>query len=148
MLKAGKRVINKIYMHRNYADGHPFFKSLQFRPPEDFDYTVIRVDESNGSVAFIQCEDFDTAHEPTVGDMHIIYPDGQTRFYKKQNDPWIYHKKWLMVDDDYEGFDIEESKLRSKEWESIRGIDKKKIGRKSYWEQNVLPLLEEERCPA
>ena len=32
------------------------------------------------------------------------------------SDPYIYHHKWLFVADDYDGFDVEESKARSGAW--------------------------------
>ena len=56
----------------------------------------------------------------------------------------IYHHKWMFVDDDYNGFDIQESKRRSSLWRDA--IDKyaeqnnikkrtisSRIGKQNYW---------------
>jgi len=61
----------------------------------------------------------------------------------QSSDPYIYHHKWLFVADDYGGFDVDESKRRSLAWMSLPDIDKSRIGRKSYWEDHVLPRLHE-----
>jgi hypothetical protein len=57
-------------------------------------------------------------------------------------DPYIYHHKWLFVKDDYSEFDVEESKRRSLAWLVLDGIDKKRIGRLSYWTAHVVPRIE------
>jgi hypothetical protein len=46
-----------------------------------------------------------------------------------------------MVADDYEGFDVEESKQRSRRQLSLEGVDRRRIGRRSYWVEKVLPRL-------
>ena len=49
-----------------------------------------------------------------------------------------------MVRPDYDGFDYNESMLRSAQWTSAlegTGINTNKIGNKNYWDSNVLPLL-------
>ena len=99
-------------------------------------YVVIKIDGKNSSVSFIESDDFDTAHEPTVGDAHKITLDGGYKVTKKKKNPQIYHHKWSFVSNDYNGFDIEQSKRRSQEWETkLASVNKSKIGYKSYWEE-------------
>ena len=49
----------------------------------------------------------------------------------------IYHNKWQFVKPTYTGFDIEQAKERTKEWNSIPGINqvKSKIGYRKFWNQ-------------
>ena len=57
----------------------------------------------------------------------------------------IYHHKWMMVSDDYHGFNVDEAKKRSEKIEEVikkYSIDKKRIGYKTYWKEVVLPLLD------
>jgi hypothetical protein len=61
------------------------------------------------------------------------------------SDPYIYHHKWLFVDDDYDGFNLEVSRRRSETWTQIPDIDNSRIGRRSYWLERVVPLLEVDR---
>jgi hypothetical protein len=56
-------------------------------------------------------------------------------------DPYIYHHKWLFVDDDYRGFDTEQSKARSQQWITLGDVDRARIGRQSYWQEQVVPRL-------
>jgi hypothetical protein len=51
------------------------------------------------------------------------------------------HHKRLFVADDYDGFDVEASKQRSRKWLALDGIDFRRIGKKSFWEQSVVPRL-------
>ncbi len=100
-------------------------------------YVIIKVDMKNQCVSFIESKDFDIVHEPTVGDAHKININGEYKLIKEKKNPQIYHHKHTFVSDDYKGFDIEESKLRSLEWEMKMNekIDKRKIGYKNYWLQ-------------
>ena len=85
--------------------------------------------------------DFDVAPEPTVGDVVIVDAQGNVRIRWQPRDPEIYHHKWLVVADDYQGFDVEPGRQRSLAWMRLDGIDRKRIGRRSYWQQHVLPRL-------
>jgi hypothetical protein len=49
----------------------------------------------------------------------------------------------MWVADDYTGFDVKESKLRSLEWTSLPNIDRTRIGQKKYWDANIVPLLKD-----
>lgn len=62
--------------------------------------------------------------------------DGIYKLTKKKSNPQIYHHKWTFVSSDYNGFSVEQSKLRSEAWESkLKGVNKAKIGYKDYWKQ-------------
>jgi len=140
--KVGKEIGGAVYIHKKYESLLPeaVQKAMSFLPPE-FSYTVVKFQVSDETVSFIQSVDFDLADEPTVGDLYTIKADGSASFRRQLTDPWIYHHKWLFVLDDYSGFDVEKSKARSMEWLRLPDIDFTRIGKKSFWEQNVLTRL-------
>ena len=50
----------------------------------------------------------------------------------------IYHHKWMFVSDDYNAFNIEESKAWSEKWTNVLPNDraiKSRIGYKKYWQE-------------
>jgi hypothetical protein len=137
----GKSIGGSVYVHRDYIDRLPQDKiqpALE-KVPLDFDYDVVKLNLKTGGVSFTSSPDFDTADEPTVGRSLIVEPSGHTSI--RQPAGWIYHHKWLFVGDDYKGFDVEASKKRSQEWMSLPNIDYSRIGKKSYWDANVVPQL-------
>jgi hypothetical protein len=138
----GKEIGGAFYVHRRYEDqlGQPVAEA-KAHLPADFDYQIVKYNQRTGTVSFIQSDDFDTASEPTVGDILIVSPDGQLRQRRQAADPEIYHHKWLFVADAYEGFDVEASKQRSLTWLSLEDVDRSRIGKKSYWEAHVVPRL-------
>jgi hypothetical protein len=138
----GKELGGAVYLHRLYEHllGAPVEAARQHLPP-DFDYTVVKLNHRTGAVSFIHSPDFDTAPEPTVGELWTVSPNGHARFRRMPDDPWIYHHKWLFVADSYSGFDVEESKARSASWCSLPDVDRRRIGIRSYWETHVLPRL-------
>ena len=147
----GKEIGGAIYVHKQYLPvlGVVPLKAKELLP-EDHSFVIVKHNLKNDAVSFIHSPDFDFADEPTVGDSIIVHPDGSTRKRKQAKDPEIYHHKWMFVKDDYQGFDVELSKARSKLWIDLPGLDKRKIGKKSYWEKNVIPQLHpdqtEEKC--
>ena len=48
---------------------------------------------------------------------------------------------WLILPNQYPGFDLAESKARSIQWIELGDVDRSRIGRKSYWELFVVPRL-------
>ena len=112
--------------------------------PSDFRYTVVKLNVATRAFSFIQVEDFDNAPEPTIGTVIAVKPDGSCRRIEPSSDPYIYHHKWLFVADDYDGFDVEESKIRSGAWLALPQVDKSRIGRASYWHTLVVPRLDEQ----
>ena len=101
-----------------------------------FKYDVIKYNHKQGSFSFIQCSDFNSAHEPSLGKVLLVkFNDGEysTKLMNELKDPWIYHHKWLFVFDNYKGFNVEESVSRSEEWMSIENIQYNRIGKHSFW---------------
>jgi hypothetical protein len=137
ILALGKKIGGHIYVHRTYegkvvpADILKAAKKLI----GNFKYHVVKWSPKETKVSFIESPDFDTADEPVIGRC-LSVKDGKVTEYPKQADPWIYHHKWQFVEPDYRGFSVAESKERSKSWEAIPGIDKARIGKKSYWALN------------
>lgn len=111
----GKEIGGAIYVHRSveHVLGHVVDEARE-RIPEGFDYQVVKFVQKTGMVSFVQSPDFDEADEPTVGEIVTVSPDGAIRRRARSANPEIYHHKWLFVSDDYSGFDVEESKARSK----------------------------------
>ncbi len=138
----GKDIGGTVYLHRKYEDKlGTVFLVAKTHLAGDFDYRVVKFNYRTGAISFVQCTDFDTAPEPTVGDIVTVDAKGNVRRRRQPRDPEIYHHKWLFVADDYEGFDVEASRQRSVAWMRLDGVDRKRIGRKGYWEQHVLPRL-------
>lgn len=139
----GKDIGGSVYVHRNYESSlPPIVLQLKANLNRHFDYTIVKYSEKSQVVSFIECTDFDTADEPTVGEIATVASDGTVKRRAQLVDPYIYHHKWLFVGDDYSGFDVEASKARSRRWLSLSDIDKQRIGRKSYWDQYVVPRIE------
>jgi hypothetical protein len=140
----GKEIGGAVYVHRKYeyVFGSAVEEARKHLPP-DFAYTVVKLTLANKSVSFVEVADFDTDPEPTIGTIIAVKTDGSCRRMAAPSDPFIYHHKWLFVDDDYDGFDIEESKRRSAAWLALPNVDKLRIGRRSYWREHVEPRLSE-----
>ena len=145
-LAIGKEIGGCIYVHRTYEHLLPKsdLEAAQAALPSKFSYQVVKYNLRSRNFSFVNSPDFDTAPEPTVGESRLVRGDGTSRRRAPQSDPEIYHHKWLFVADDYTGFDVEAGKERSRSWINLPGIDRRRIGRKSYWEKHVLPRLEGE----
>ena len=142
----GKTMGNQTWIHRSYERVLPrgSLAKAKKKLPAGFEYEVVRYDNKSGDIAFIASADFDTATEPTVGESIKITPDGKVTRTLPPADPWIWHHKWMFVRDDYTGFDVTDSILRSIAWKSVVGKNKKlssRIGKKSVWDSEVLPKL-------
>lgn len=141
----GKRMGAQLWIHKNYIEDvmtKELFDSFKAVIPDDFVFHILRWNERESELAFIQCNDFDTSHEPIVGQsMRVVKTDDAFQLLKQQvppKNPLIYHHKWFFVKDDYLGFDVEESKERSVLWKSVLGVSKtmsSRIGRLSFWDE-------------
>lgn len=145
--KIGKVMGDDVYSHKNYEDQFPQdeLKQAKSHLPEDYKYHVVKYNPKTKVFSFIQSNDFDTKHEPSVHEVMTVKPDGTVK--KQKDSGWIYHHKWQWVDDDYKGFDVERSKERSKEWTDIaneKGIPKSKIGQRKFWDAEVEPHLKKD----
>lgn len=141
----GKRIGGKIYVHQSAEDALSKkginLESIKKNLPENFSYTYVSYNLDNGNCTFTQSPDWDVNPEPIVGNAILVKSDGSgPREIKPPGDPWIIHHKHLFVKPDYHG--TKESEERSNSWYFLEGIDKSRIGKKSYWQQNVLPLIE------
>ena len=138
--RPGKRVGDKVYVHRDYATLHMSERHLKWAEAIAEDtiegYTCVRINKMTGEVAFQFSPDFDLVDEPTVGKTVTVRPDRTMKITSQAQDPFIWHHKWMWVADDYQGFDVQASKERSKLWEEhVTKKEKCKIGRRSYWEK-------------
>ena len=138
----GKQIGGAVYVHRRYEAvfGSVIEQASRHLPP-DFDYAVVKYNLANRAVSFVQVADFDAAPEPTVGTVIVVKTDGSCRTIHPPDDPYIYHHKWLFVRDDYDGFCVDESRQRSAAWLGLPDVDKRRIGKRSYWMRYVVPRL-------
>lgn len=138
----GKEIGYAVYLHRDYDDrlGEPV-EWAKRHLPEHYEYTVVKLNQRNDAVSFIDCPNFDSEHEPVIRGIVVVNADGSVQRRTMPLDPYIYHHKWLFVADDYTGFDVERSKDRSRCWTSLPDVDRSRIGKKSYWEANVVPRI-------
>ena len=138
----GKQIGGVVYVHRTAEDVLPeaVLSRAKERCPAVFDYHVVKYDYRRGIVSFVQSSDFDQSPEPSVEQVVTVYPDGRAvpRSYR---DPPIYHHKWLFVREEYDGFDVGESRTRSERIMTLEGVDHSRIGKRQYWVDNVLALL-------
>jgi hypothetical protein len=147
----GKFIGGRVYFHKNYVDrfmsdpvfckGYDFLERACTKEPEIISYEI-----KTGIVSFIWCSDWDEAPEPSISG-RVVYNEKLVHLLDTRNfhdsNPFIYHHKWLFVSDNYKGFDVEESKKRSLQWMALKP-DCRKIGRKKYWEEVIIPQLEKE----
>lgn len=98
---------------------------------------VYKIDIKKNTVSFIESKNFDTAREPEVGNAYTVNLDTKKiKIIKSKGQ--IYHHKWMFVEEDYCGFDVEDSKRWSGEWQAVIPSDKtikSRIGYKKYWDE-------------
>ena len=115
----GKEIGGDIYFQKDYADIIVPTDILDNAEQilndtyPNFQYNCMRYSPKTGAVSFQECPDFDTAREPKVGDYINIFPDGTV---KTGHSEYIFHHKWLWVDNNYTGFDVKDSWNWSREW--------------------------------
>lgn len=85
-----------------------------YHVPNDFDYDIIEIDLINSEVKFIHSKDWLTSKDPELNDYYLITKENN--YVYSQNDDTIIHHKWQLVMDDYDDFNIEESKRWSEYW--------------------------------
>lgn len=157
--KIGKKMGNDMYVHKDYVHTTDIPHDVLNRAKEhleknhpNFDYTIIKHNKETNNVSFLKSPDWDTEHEPHIHDSVLVKQSGETKYMPPKKDKQIYHQKWQFVGDDYKGFDVERSKLRTKQYtNAINDLKQstgdlsisKKIGSKSYWEQNIVPHIKE-----
>jgi hypothetical protein len=145
----GKTIGSNTWVHKQYETVFPkaVLQEAKKHLPKDFDYTVVKYDSKAEAVSFIQSPDFNSSSEPLVGDVIRISSDGAVKKIRSGKNPMIYHHKWLMVDDDYRGFDVEQSVIRSSTWKTLIGVNREissRIGRRNYWLDEIVPKIVED----
>lgn len=143
----GKKIGTKIWFHIDYI--FDFIPSLQVHlhlkscANYNMDSIVVRYDTKTEDVCFIESADFNESDEPIVGRSLLLRGNKPPKLTTPSEDPLIYHHKWMFVKDDYQGFDVEQSKQRSIWWKSQMGKDRylsNRIGRLSFWQSWIKTL--------
>lgn len=138
----GKGIGGFVYFHKNYIKEFPQWSDSIFNKmhylPKDFQWNVIKYNEKNGSVTYINSPDFDISDEPKSMDNYTVDNENNLKYYKPPSSPTIWHHKWEWVKDDYNGFDVRDSKERSLYWnEQLEGHPdpkiKSRIGSAKVW---------------
>lgn len=115
----GKQMGSQVYLHKDYvSDVIPkkvWENALKVLSDadSDFEYNCVMYDTKTGNVRFDEAPDFDESREPIVGDTITVKPDGTV---KRGHSNYIWHHKWLWVKNDYQGFDVNQSKAWSNKW--------------------------------
>ena len=118
----GKVVGNQVYFHKNYVGSMPknvqelYEKALESMP-EGFKFNSLMYEASKkgkpARIRFDEAPNFDTAREPITGKHWSYMSDGKTASGESKN---VWHHKWQWVDDDYKGFNVDDSYEWSKQW--------------------------------
>lgn len=140
----GKTIGGCIYLHRQYTsrlgpEGMRIVEAASKILKEEDEHfanrwNIIKLDTNDQAVTFIESQDFDEADEPQVH-WYIKIKDNYASHRNTTLGTCVYHHKWLFVDDDYQGFDVEKSFERSKKIVKIANLDTRRIGQKEYWER-------------
>lgn len=160
--KIGKKTPSDFYVHKDYVDKTNIPKDVYDKALAvvkknypDFHHTIVKHNAKTNDVSFLHSPDWNTAHEPTVGDSVKVTSTGEHKFRKTTASPQIYHQKWTMVGDDHKGFDVEKSKDRTKKYQTAikKVADKtgqtttdinRKTGFKNYWDKEIVPHIEKD----
>ncbi len=160
----GKQIHGNIYVHKSYitrmVDKYKLFngdfwidaycKAVALAKISYNDYTILKWNERKQVMSFIYCPNFDASCEPHIESyVTVNLRNGRVSRRRYANNCPIYHHKWLMVEDNYPGFLVSREKMRSilieKVLKMFPWIDKKMIGYLSYWQNEVVPKLLDER---
>ena len=142
----GKVIGGRIYVHRDYVDRLPeplqrlysdATQAMQGVDP-NFRWNATAIDLKGDKVTLMEAPDFDTADEPHVGVYWTVAPGKPP---KRGQTSQIWHHKWLWVDDDYRGFDVDQSFERSRKWLAIPDIPFAKIGKDEFWQKFIAGKL-------
>lgn len=139
----GKLIGGKVYIHKEYENNIPLdiLNFAKSKLPKTFIYNLLSYELKTGNITFTWSLDFDSSNEPIISNQYLVKRDGTIKLIKQSSDPWIYHHKYLWVKPSYSGFDYKKSQEHSKKWMSLKNIDKSKIGKLSYWKNNILNKL-------
>ena len=131
----GKDIGGQLYVHKDYAREvipKDVIKFGLYKLPKDFKYNSMMWDRRRNIIRFDSVPGFDSEREPVVGEYIAVLPDGSTR---KGISNYIWHHKWLWVKDDYNGFNVDESKQWSEEW--LSRLQEPASGKFDKWKQQL-----------
>ena len=130
----GKEIGGKWYVHKDYGFNLIYYcRDAEELLPPGFKYNCLMVDRNRPYVIrFDEAPDFDTAREPHLGD--FIEVNISTKEIRRGHSDFIWHHKWMWVDDDYTGFDVGESYEWSKRWTQFISHPS---GLKKIWESQL-----------
>ena len=140
MRKVGKRVGSCVYVHKLYEDEVIPAKILKAAKKylscsKKFSYDCVKWDKKTNNITFQWSPTFDYLDEPIIDMCFLVKADGTSRILPQKKDPQIWHHKWMWVKDDYSGFNVEKSKLRSELWKNkVTKEERRKIGFLSFWD--------------
>lgn len=135
-----KRAGTAVYVHKSalnqlkdqYPEAYRYAQTLAI---EGFEYDIVKWDYYSKAITFLMSPDWDTAREPLVGDaIRVNTQTWETKRLRSRGQ--IYHHKHEFVNDDYTGFDLEESRQWSKLWKATLPNTREittRIGYKKYW---------------
>lgn len=131
LLSKVKREIEMDILEAKYDADEELFNEKQFN------YEVLKYNKKKNQLTFIDSPDWNTSNEPEVGDGWLIDLDTWLWKFipKRSKNPQIYHSKELFVANNYQGFDIEKAKERTKLWKSLPNLDTHRIGNKDFWKE-------------
>ncbi|MFN5187713.1 MAG: hypothetical protein ACK5GD_18195 [Planctomycetota bacterium] len=126
------------------------------------DANIVKLHRFSGKVSYLSCPQFERHPHPPVRrtiklslrnlflqcidhteNKNPLLLDRKERMIEPDH-PWqqrFARFSLLFVADDYRGFDVAASKARSERWISLGDVDRSRIGRKTYWEDYVVPRL-------
>ena len=142
----GKVIGGRIYVHKDYVERLPeplrdlyaaAAAAMKVVAPE-FAWNATAIDLKGDKVTLMEAPDFDTADEPRVGVYWTVAPGKPP---KRGQTNQIWHHKWLWVDDDYRGFDVNQSFERSRKWLALPDIPFAKIGKPELWQKFIAGKL-------
>jgi len=103
--------------------------------PKGFKAVVIAI--TKDSIRLTECPEWDKEFEPSVGDSFVVFDNGTNKLNKaSKTNPQIYHRRYLFVLDDYQGFNTELDKSWVAKWERLNP-DKNRMGRKLWWSEFI-----------
>ena len=139
----GKQVSSKIYFHKSVHDKivpqDVWDKAMKMAAvtkidgkPLEFNTVCYDLDMPH-IVRLDTCPGFDTEREPTVG-ISFKFDTFTCRTEVRCNKQ-VYHHKWLWVEKDYKGFDVNEPYEWSKLW--LSKINETASGYPYKWEEQL-----------
>ncbi len=137
----GKQMGSKIYFHKSVWDKivpkDVWDKALEVLEINKLNIkglqTVCYDFKQPHIVRFDTCPGFNSHEEPMVG--HMFFVDVNIGIVTDKYNNQIYHHKWLWVNEDYEGFDVQESYEWSKLW--LSKLPETASGRVYLWEEQL-----------